>query len=217
MAHSRRRTACVIGRAFSGEHSEAAASGIPRGCSHLGFDAPDPGRRRRRDLLVMGIFNMGSLQPSPDTWAMGSMTPYDLVLSPRPDDLVMITPHPPMCSGTWYLGASQWACQVCAWRKQALAPSCCGICSPVRDDSHRPSRRSSHGRRLRLARRMDCASRTDRREAGDLGRPAAHHGLRAGSSVGADGADRLCDPDRRWALGYCSSQYASRMAAFGTE
>lgn len=94
----------------------------------------------------MGIFNMGSLQPSPDTWAMGSMTPYDLVLSPRPDDLVMITPHPPMCSGTWYLGASQWACQVCAWRKQALAPSCCGICSPVRDDSHRPSRRSSHGR-----------------------------------------------------------------------
>ncbi|MFG3552345.1 hypothetical protein [Streptomyces sp. NPDC047725] len=94
MAHSGRRSAYTMRRAYSGEHVLAAARGIPRGCGHLGFDTSDPGQQQLRALLALGIFNSGRLQQWPGTWAMASVTHYDLILSPRPDDLVLITPTP---------------------------------------------------------------------------------------------------------------------------
>ncbi|MGK5696970.1 hypothetical protein ACSNOJ_29475 [Streptomyces sp. URMC 128] len=60
----------------------------------MGFDTPDPGQLRLRALLALGIFNGGRLQQWPGTWAMASVTHYDLVLSPRADNLVLITPTP---------------------------------------------------------------------------------------------------------------------------
>jgi hypothetical protein len=94
MAHSSRRSAYTIRRAYSGEHTRAAARGIPRGCCHLGFDTSDPGQQRLRVLLALGIFNGGRLQQWPGAWAMAPVTHYDLTLSPRPDNLVVITPTP---------------------------------------------------------------------------------------------------------------------------
>ncbi|MFC5639666.1 hypothetical protein [Streptomyces bullii] len=60
----------------------------------MGFDTHDPGQLRLRALLALGIFNGGRLQQWPGTWAMASVTHYDLVLSPRADNLVLITPTP---------------------------------------------------------------------------------------------------------------------------
>ncbi|BAC75357.1 hypothetical protein SM007_27510 [Streptomyces avermitilis] len=94
MAHSGRRSASATRRAFSGEHRQAAARGVPRGCGHLGFDTSDLAQQRLRALLALGIFNGGPLQEWPGMWAMASVTHYDLILSPRPDDLVVITPTP---------------------------------------------------------------------------------------------------------------------------
>ncbi|MEU9471302.1 hypothetical protein AB0D78_32700 [Streptomyces avermitilis] len=51
-------------------------------------------QQRLRALLALGIFNGGPLQEWPGMWAMASVTHYDLILSPRPDDLVVITPTP---------------------------------------------------------------------------------------------------------------------------
>ncbi|KMS82818.1 hypothetical protein ACZ91_56670 [Streptomyces regensis] len=94
MAHSSRRSAAAIRRAFSGEPRQAAARAVPRGCGHLGFDSHDPGQQRLRALLALGIFNAGRLQEWPGAWAMASLTHYDLTLSPRQDDLLLITPTP---------------------------------------------------------------------------------------------------------------------------
>ncbi|WP_309030899.1 hypothetical protein [Streptomyces alfalfae] len=94
MAHSPRRSAAAIRRAFSGEHRQAAAQAVPRGCADLGFDSYAPCQQRLRALLALGIFNSGPLQQWPGTWGMGSLTHYDVTFSPRHDDLVLITPTP---------------------------------------------------------------------------------------------------------------------------
>jgi hypothetical protein len=94
MAHSSRRSAYTIRRAYSGEHIQAAARGIPRGCCHLGFETSDPGQQNLRALLALGIFNGGRLQQWPGGWGMAPVTHYDLILSPRLDNLVVITPTP---------------------------------------------------------------------------------------------------------------------------
>jgi hypothetical protein len=60
----------------------------------LGFDTSDWGQLQLRALLALGIFNGGRLQQWPGMWFMASVTHYDLVLSPRPDDLVVITRSP---------------------------------------------------------------------------------------------------------------------------
>ncbi|MGV9419991.1 hypothetical protein ACWDO6_21120 [Streptomyces sp. NPDC003674] len=94
MAHSARRSVAAIRRTFTGEHKQAAAEAIPRIRSHLGLDSHEPGQRQLRALLALGVFNTGPLQRWPGMWGMGSLTHYDLTLSPRHDDLVLITPTP---------------------------------------------------------------------------------------------------------------------------
>ncbi|MFF5407854.1 hypothetical protein ACFY8K_33930 [Streptomyces misionensis] len=94
MAHSPRRSVAAIRRAFTGEHKQAAAEAVPRSSGHLGLDSRDPGQQQLRALLALGVFNTGRLQRWPGMWGMGSLIHYDLVLSPRHDDLVLITPTP---------------------------------------------------------------------------------------------------------------------------
>lgn len=92
--HSPRRSAAAIRRAFTGEHKQAAAEAVPRSRSHLGLDSHDQGQQQLRALLALGVFNTGLLQRWPGMWGMGSLIHYDLILSPRHDDLVLITPTP---------------------------------------------------------------------------------------------------------------------------
>lgn len=82
MARSPRRSAAAIRRTFSGEHKQAAARAVPRDRGRLGFDTDDAGQQRLRALLALGIFNTRPLQQWPGTWAMASLTHYDLILSP---------------------------------------------------------------------------------------------------------------------------------------
>jgi hypothetical protein len=67
----------------------------------LGFDSPDPGQKQLRTLLALGIFNAGPLQHWPGAWGTASLTHYSLTVSPRHDDLVLITPTP--CNVLRYL------------------------------------------------------------------------------------------------------------------
>jgi hypothetical protein len=86
-------------RLYTGEASRAAALGVSREGHGIGLDDCTPAQRRLRFLLALGVFNQGALQASPGEWTVAGISSYDLVLSPRFDDLAVVcrTPYNAVC------------------------------------------------------------------------------------------------------------------------
>lgn len=93
MPHSTRRKAAATRAATSGERLRAAAAGITRG-NRLGFDECTPAQTEFRAILALHLFNCGKLSALPGRSSTHSLTWYTITVSPRYNDLVLITSAP---------------------------------------------------------------------------------------------------------------------------
>ena len=93
MPHSTRRKAAATRAATSGERLRAAAAGINRG-SRLGFDECTLAQTEFRAMLALHLFNCGKQSALPGRSLAHFLTWYTIIMSPRYDDLVLISSAP---------------------------------------------------------------------------------------------------------------------------
>jgi len=93
MPHSTRRKAAATRAGTSGERLRAAAAGISRG-NRLGFDECTPAQTELRAMLALHLFNCGKQSALPGRSSAHFLTWYTIIMSPRYDDLVLISSAP---------------------------------------------------------------------------------------------------------------------------
>ncbi|MFK0183337.1 hypothetical protein ACIQV1_03885 [Streptomyces rubiginosohelvolus] len=96
MPRSTQRSIARTRMQYLGEPRSAALDAVPRDSS-LGLDTCSPEQRRLRALLALGLFNRpGHWQPHRGVaaWGLHTLVAYDIIVSPRFNRLVLITPVP---------------------------------------------------------------------------------------------------------------------------
>ncbi|ACU77796.1 conserved hypothetical protein [Catenulispora acidiphila DSM 44928] len=89
MTHSTRKTLAKVRRSYTGETTRAAKAGVGR--EHLGLDACSPAQLELRALLARLLLNSGAASALSSRNGVSTLTCYTMILSPRYDDLVIIT------------------------------------------------------------------------------------------------------------------------------
>lgn len=89
-------------RLYSGEAKHATATVLGR--TGLGLDECTHAQLEFRALLGLYLFNAGQLSAVPSTRQASTMTRYELIMSPRPDELVVLAQAPANVA-SWLVGA----------------------------------------------------------------------------------------------------------------
>ncbi|MFE6338845.1 hypothetical protein ACFVOK_37475 [Streptomyces sp. NPDC057798] len=90
MPHSHHRIWAAERSQFTGERNAAAALGITRS-GDLGLDSPDPAQRRLRATLALAVLNCGKNAAWLYETYLYELSLYTFVVSPRQDELVLIS------------------------------------------------------------------------------------------------------------------------------
>lgn len=90
MPHSHHRILASERAQFTGERNAAAALGITRD-EDLGLDSLDPAQRRLRALLALAVLNCGRKAAWLTETYLYEISLYTFIVSPRQDDLVLIS------------------------------------------------------------------------------------------------------------------------------
>ncbi|MCZ0210938.1 hypothetical protein OZK63_36765 [Streptomyces sp. UMAF16] len=93
MPNSAKKRAAHTRKAYSGEIYEAALAGISNDRTH-GLDSCRPGQRKMNALLALGLFNRGEDGAPPAEWLLSTLTWYTITVSPRWNQLVLISDAP---------------------------------------------------------------------------------------------------------------------------
>lgn len=93
MPHTNRRQAALRRCLYTGESLAQARAGIARG-SHHGLDHCTSEQRTLRALIAVGVFNQESIGAPPKLWGTQRLVVYGTCVSPRFDDLVLLSTSP---------------------------------------------------------------------------------------------------------------------------